>query len=420
MFDKSKWAKVKLGDVAKESKLSGKFPYGAGFDRLVGLEHLDPSFLKISRWVDITDNTETTFTKLFTKGQVLFGRRRAYQKKASVTAFNGVCSGDITVIESNGKIISALLPFIIQNDALFEYAVSMSNGSLSPRVKWVDLSKYEFLLPPIGEQKQLAELLWAANSVVENWSDIRDYFERTIFPNIIDEALRGDLSAHNSDERSAHLLKLIVNGEGKNKRRKSQGIKPVEIEEQPYEIPENWCYVRLGDIIDFVGGSQPPRSTFVSEYQEGYIRLIQIRDYKNDNYLTYIPIELAKRFCDGSDVMIGRYGPPVFQILRGIKGSYNVALIKAVPLGGISNDYVYCALREKRLYNKIIALSKRTCGQDGVDMDALKNHVIGLPPLEEQGRILQVIQQCNQTLESISENLERTNAIFKKLLGGIR
>ncbi|MCQ6281072.1 restriction endonuclease subunit S [Bacillus sp. EB600] len=171
MVNKSKWAKVKLGDVAKESKLSAKFPYGDGFDCIVGLEHLDPSSLKIKRWIDITDNTETTFTKLFKKGQVLFGRRRAYQKKASVAEFNGVCSGDIIVIESNGRIDPALLPFIIQNDSLFNYAMSMSNGSLSPRVKWADLSKYEFLLPPLEEQKRIAELLLAADEVIQSYNN---------------------------------------------------------------------------------------------------------------------------------------------------------------------------------------------------------------------------------------------------------
>ena len=96
---------------------------------------------------------------------MLFGRRRAYLKKAAVAPFDGVCSGDITVIEAiPGKILPELLPFIIQNDLLFDYAVGKSAGSLSPRVKWVDLKDYEFELPEIEKQASLVDLLKAAHA----------------------------------------------------------------------------------------------------------------------------------------------------------------------------------------------------------------------------------------------------------------
>ena len=94
---------------------------------------------------------------------------------------------------------------------------------------------------------------------------------------------------------------------------------------------KNWSLCKLGAICDFIGGSQPPKDDFIYEPKEGYIRLIQIRDYKSDKHLTFIPKTSAKRFCSKEDVMIGRYGPPLFQILRGIEGAYNVALIKAMP-----------------------------------------------------------------------------------------
>ncbi|MGB2924038.1 MAG: hypothetical protein WBB82_01945, partial [Limnothrix sp.] len=78
-----------------------------------------------------------------------------------------------------------------------------------------------------------------------------------------------------------------------------------------------WQIKKLGEVCEFQGGSQPPKSTFSYTYKEDYIRLIQIRDYKSDKHIVYIPKEKAKRFCKPDDVMIGRYGPPVFQILKG-------------------------------------------------------------------------------------------------------
>lgn len=150
-------SKVLLGDVAKEHKETCK-------DRknsypVVGLEHLIPEDVTLSQW---DDDSENTFTKLFRKGNVLFGRRRAYLKKAVVAPFDGICSGDITVIEANpDRLLPELLPFIIQNDSFFDYAVGKSAGSLSPRVKWEHLRNYEFELPAMNKQKELAELLWA-------------------------------------------------------------------------------------------------------------------------------------------------------------------------------------------------------------------------------------------------------------------
>lgn len=151
-------AKVCLGDVANERKENCKTnEYN---DHIVGLEHLIPQEVTLTQWAE---NIENTFTKVFHKGDVLFGRRRAYLKKAAVAPFDGICSGDITVIEAKpNKIIPELLPFIIQNDNLFDFAVEKSAGSLSPRVKWSHLQNYEFELPDLNKQRELADLLWAA------------------------------------------------------------------------------------------------------------------------------------------------------------------------------------------------------------------------------------------------------------------
>ena len=159
---------MKLGDITRESRETFKGDK-TGIP-IVGLEHLIPQELTFSTYDVDTDNT---FTKMFHKGQILFGRRRAYLKKAAVAEFDGICSGDITVIEAiPGKVDKDLLPFIIQNDALFDYAVSRSAGGLSPRVKWEQLSDYEINLPPLEEQKVLADKLWAAYRLKEGYKKL--------------------------------------------------------------------------------------------------------------------------------------------------------------------------------------------------------------------------------------------------------
>lgn len=150
---------VKLGDVAIEAKQTYKGDK-TGYP-IVGLEHITPEEVTLSNW---SVDTENTFTKMFRKDDILFGRRRAYLKKAAIAPFDGICSGDITVIRAKSeKLLPTLLPFVIQNDDFFEYAVGKSAGSLSPRVKWEHLKNYEFNLPSLEKQKELADLLWSIN-----------------------------------------------------------------------------------------------------------------------------------------------------------------------------------------------------------------------------------------------------------------
>lgn len=169
---KAGWTTVAFGDVVRLSTERSSDPESAGFERFVGLEHIEPGDLRIRRWGDIADGT--TFTSVFRPGQVLFGKRRAYQRKVAVADFSGVCSGDIYVLEPKGKnLLPELLPFICQTDAFFEHAVGTSAGSLSPRTNWASLSGFEFTLPPIEEQRRLVSALSAAWRLAEQYRAIR-------------------------------------------------------------------------------------------------------------------------------------------------------------------------------------------------------------------------------------------------------
>ena len=158
-------AMVKLGDVAIEKRET--WTGSTQGVPIIGLEHLVPGEITLSSWDSDTDNT---FSKMFRKDQVLLGRRRVYLKKAVIAPFDGICSGDITVIEAiPGKISPRLLPFIIQNERFFDFAIQGSAGSLSPRVKWEHLKDYEFNLSDYEEQESLANKLWSALKLKESY-----------------------------------------------------------------------------------------------------------------------------------------------------------------------------------------------------------------------------------------------------------
>lgn len=164
-------SKVKLNDVAFEAKVKYKAVEGVPV-RTVGLEHLTPSDIDLN---DYAIGAKTTFAKGFSKDDILFGRRRAYQKKAAIAPFDGICSGDITVIRAiDGAINKKLLPFIIQNEYFFDYAMRNSAGSMSPRVKWAQLGEFEFELPSPSRQDELVNLMWAIQEARRDYKAIID------------------------------------------------------------------------------------------------------------------------------------------------------------------------------------------------------------------------------------------------------
>ena len=174
------------------------------------------------------------------------------------------------------------------------------------------------------------------------------------------------------------------------------------------------CYT-VGDIISFQGGSQPDKKYFEYVPTKDNIRLIQIRDYKSDKYITYIPKEMANRFCTADDIMIGRYGPPIFQILQGIEGSFNVALMKATPKMG-NREFIRQFLKQDCLLEYLEGLSKRTAGQDGIQMDKLKSYPFPFPPLELQDQFANFIKQTNKSKLTIQQSLDKLEILKKALI----
>jgi type I restriction enzyme S subunit len=164
--DKSKWPRVEFGDVVENSNLSTRTPLEDGIERYLGLDHLDSGELKIRRSGDVSEGV--TFTKIVMPGQTVFGKRRSYQKKVAYAEFMAVCSGDILVFSPKLKsLLKEYLPFVVASEGFLAKAIETSAGSLSPRTRWSDLAKFEFLLPPVEIQRQIVKLLWSIENHLE-------------------------------------------------------------------------------------------------------------------------------------------------------------------------------------------------------------------------------------------------------------
>jgi len=133
-------------------------PLENGLTRFVGLENIQPENFALQGFGNIAEGT--TFTKRFSAGDVLFGKRRAYLKKVAISDYDGICSSDILVFRAIDKtILPELLPYYVSSDAFMDYAVSTSAGSLSPRTKWRDLANFQLFIPDIQTQEKIVVVL---------------------------------------------------------------------------------------------------------------------------------------------------------------------------------------------------------------------------------------------------------------------
>ena len=371
-------SKVLLGDIAVEHKETCKGSKD-GYP-IVGLDHLVPEEITLTAW---DEGSENTFTKMFRKGNVLFGRRRAYLKKAAVAPFDGICSGDITVIEAKpDRILPELLPFIIQNDALFDFAVGKSAGSLSPRVKWEHLKNFEFELPDMDKQKELAALLWAMDDTKKSYQKLIAATDELVKSQFMEQF--GDPET-NKNGYQIITLKDLASGT------LSYGSTAAAVE---YDGLTR--YIRITDITESGGLTEEKKSAATSD----------------DKYL----------LKDG-DILFARTGATVGKTCRYQESFgrciYAGFLIRLVPNRDIVlPDYVF-HFTKSDYYWDFVRSAQRVVAQPNINAQEYGNMKILLPPMEDQKVFTEFVRQSDKSkfaaLRSSNLNLSLCSESRKKI-----
>jgi len=378
------WTRVAFGDVVRLSKARVADPEAAGIERVVGLEHIEPGDLRIRRWGDVADGT--TFTTLFKPGQVLFGKRRAYQRKVAVADFEGVCSGDIYVLEpANDRLMPELLPFLCQTDAFFDHAVGTSAGSLSPRTNWTSLASFEFLLPPMQEQARLVEALSAADKLAE---------------------VQHELLAS-----SESVFKALL------KERIGRGFKPADYQGWEEDDEPNMCFVRLSDVASVDRGrfSHRPRNLpqfFGGPYpfaQTGDVAAARGRDFSASQYLSDEGVQYSKSFPPGT----------IFLTIAAVIGATGISttetyctdsVVGVVPKDPSDVDYLEYTLRFTRQYLEFEVATQTA--QKNINLEVLRPLTIPWPSKDDRDAIAKELAAA----ESVIRTIETRQAATKKLM----
>lgn len=368
---------VKLGDVAFEAKETYKGDK-AGYP-IVGLEHITPEEVTLSDW---SVDTENTFTKTFRKDDILFGRRRAYLKKAAIAPFDGICSGDITVIRAKSeKLLPMLLPFVIQNDDFFEYAVGKSAGSLSPRVKWEHLKNYEFKLPSLEKQKELADLLWANNDSRKAYQELlrqTDELIKTQFIEMFGTWKDSDFEVKTLEE----LCELIKDGTHKT---------PVYIDDKE----NGYLFLSSKDVTSKYVDWDHPMYIPAELHNELSKRVApQIGD-----------ILLAKNGTTGIAAIVDR--DVVFDIY------VSLALLRFHP--GQNIKYMWAAINMPETKTQFDS-SLKGIGVPNLHLGEIKKAKIVVPPIEMQDEFAVFLEQADKSKFELRQAIEAVDNILRSLV----
>ncbi|MCA8442771.1 restriction endonuclease subunit S [Escherichia coli] len=321
---------------------------------------------------------ENSSAKIVEKDSILIAMYGATVGRLAILGINAATNQAICNIRPDTTIADMKYLYYFLKSK-FSYFVENAVGGAQPNISQGLIKSLEVPLPPLDEQKRIAAILDKADA-------IRQKREQAI--KLADDFLR------------ATFATMYGN---------------------PITNPKKWPVHLMGEIIEFKGGNQPPKSDFIFEPKQGYIRLVQIRDFKSDKYATYIPQEKAKRIFEVDDVMIARYGPPVFQILRGLSGSYNVALMKASPKENIRKGFIFYLLQLPEYHDVVVKNSERTAGQTGVNLELLNKFNVPLPPIYYQDEILARLARIEKFKEKIEISLNHLEIHFlslqKRLMG---
>ena len=250
---KSGWRAHRFDEMAVLVNDRVDDPSTAGVDRYVGLEHLDPDSLTIRRWGSPSDVEATKLR--FRAGDIIFGRRRAYQRKLAVADFDGICSAHAMVLRANSAVaLPKFLPFLLQSDVFMERAIEISVGSLSPTINWKTLANEEFFLPSLGEQEQIAALLAAVEKLRESLYLTFEAGRRQ------SEALRW-----------ASITGVTAPGRRQELAAWTHGQLPGVT-----ELPEEWSLVRLTEVARLESGHTPSKRH--PEYWAGNLPWVSLHD----------------------------------------------------------------------------------------------------------------------------------------------
>jgi len=378
-LDKANWKSFRFDKIAKKISETVK-PDETEVDVYVGLEHIDPEDIHIRR-KGVPSDVKGGKLRCY-PGDVIFGKRRAYQRKAAIVDFEGICSAHAFVFRANPKIIDPkLFPFFLHSNQFMHRMVDISVGGLSPTINWGDMKAQEFLLPPKDQQAKLAELLWAMDEVVERENEVLEKLE---------------------------VFRKIKINNFFNQRESFQG------------------YKKLGDVCNIErGGSPRPIDDYITDEDNG-INWIKIGDVELESkYVTTTKQKIkpsglnkTRRVYRGDLILSNSmsFGRPY--ILK-IDGCIHDGWLVIHDENNIfDKEYLYYYLNSDKIFNQF---KKFAAGGvvNNLNKEIVKKLKVYTPPINNQIKMRKELSFLDERNKLVKSKIQSSQALQKSLINQV-
>lgn len=377
MINRKEWEIVRFGDVVRQVK-NKVDSETSGLERFVAGEHMTTDDLRIRSWGTIGNGyLGPAFNTHFKPGQVLYGSRRTYLRKVALADFEGICANTTFVLESKDPkvLLPELLPFIMQTQSFNDHSVKQSKGSVNPYVNFSDLAWFEFALPPLEEQRRIAELLMEVDRVTAAIEDV--------------------ISSHSL------IIEAFIQEEFQNFNAKCEHKTAKEIMER----------ITVGIVVK-------PADLYV-EAGHGVLALRSLNVFPG-RFVLNETVEINhnghkahdKSALKTGDIVIVRTGRPgdAAVIPPELDGTNCIDLIVAKPGSDIIAQYVVTFLNSQ-FGRRLFASGMTGTAQQHFNVGEFSKMKLPLPKIEEQKRFVERLKQISSPSEMLKERLININHI---------
>ena len=401
------WEWVKLGYLCDYGKNEKASPSEINENAwILDLEDIEKDTGKLLKRVHKSEKETKSIRNTFKKGDVLYSKLRTYLNKVLVADFEGYCTTEILPLDFNGFVVPEFARHVLMSNYFLEYTAECCYGVKMPRLGTYDGENALFPLPPIEEQKRIVRIIDSVNEIIDEIEEsalsLEQYITQTK-SKVLDLAIRGKLVPQNPDDEPASvLLEQVMKG---------QKVQQNTADKFPYpfEIPKSWEWCKLGEIGDWQSGSTPSRAK--KEYYNGDINWLKTGDL-TDDYIYNISekitqkalLETSVKLNPIGSVLIAMYGATIGKVgILTQPATTNQACCACSNFRGINNLYLFYLLIAYRNY--FIQL-----GEGGAQPNISKEKIIStdipLPPLAEQLRIVEKIEEIFKMLDKMQVNLQ--------------
>ncbi len=386
-FDRSKWTRVRFGDVVKFPKESVDSNSGE-LDRYIAGDHMDSENVHLRRWGMVGDGyLGPAFIRRFRKGQVLYGSRRTYLKKVAYAEFDGITANTTFVLEGmTGKFHQPLLPWLMLSQRFTEHSVRESKGSTNPYINFPDIAKYEFDLPPLDQQRRIAEILWAVDEVKVQKQQLGDSL-KTFHKATLDSACSSA-----GDKRP------------------------------------------MGEIVVYASDGPFGSKLKTEHYADSGARVIRLQNigngYFDDSDRAFISTEyfteLRRYEVRPGDVIVAGLGDEMHPVGRAalIPPTLGLAVNKAdcfcirADERTVLNAYLAYFLNSKPGTDQIAALAQGTTRMR-INVGNLKTVLVSAPSIQRQREYIEELGRLEAAMAKVRHSLADTNTLMTRLLNAI-